>query len=571
VELRDVVDLHLAQARLNEPRHAREGERMERIDSPQRGQGPGHERGFGREHAYGLGQGHGHSIGPDSRVGLAVLAAAMLVAATVRLAFADYSLWFDELASVFFASQPLHRLWSVWMLRETNPPLFYTILRWWIDATGLSDAGLRVPGIAASVAAIAVVYAAVARACGRRAAIAAALLLALSPQQLYFSHQVRAYIFLYLAVAVSFAGLLHVLLASSTRARAAGWIVYAAGAVAGIYLHTTGVIWPATATLALMLVDARFRPARGALWIPLLIADLAIGLAASWWLYITFLQLSQPNGNLGWMQGLGVTKSALVYVATLLQSRQISALQLPAPLLVAGFAAWGAWRGRGEPAVRLTLACLVVATALFLVLNLKQPIFLDRTILWLSLFPLVLAARGVGALDGRGYAAALVALTLALGTSVALTRPHLIKEDWRAVVARTAADPRAALLVDGEAMAVATEMACRVQLQRAGCPFAVVTLVAPGPQLDSWAHDFAPQVAASDGALGVGGATLYLLRRPFHDAVADVRGVGLLPAPRYANAPEAPVVEGPMARPFAATLAQRARVERGLVYLPPAR
>jgi hypothetical protein len=505
--------------------------------------------------------------GLESRIGLAALTAAVLVAAMVRLAFSDYSLWFDELASVFFASQPTERLWSAWMLRETNPPLFYTLLRWWIEGTELSDAGLRVPGIAASLAAIGVIYAAVARAYGRRAAVAAALLLALSPQQLYFSHQVRAYIFLYLAVAVSFAGLVQIVLATTARARAIGWVLYVMGAVAGIYLHTTGVIWPATATLALMLVDARFRPFRGGLWIALAVAGGAIVLASSWWLYITFRQLTQPNGNLGWMQGLGLTKSALVYVATLLQSRQISALQLPAPLLVAGFAALGAWRGRGEAVTRLTLACLATGTALFLVLNLKQPIFLDRTILWLSLFPLVLAARGVGTLRGRGYAAALVALALALGVSVALTRPHLPKEDWRAVVTRVAADPGAALLVDGEAMGVATQMACRVQLHRPACPFAVVPLVAPGPQLDSWGRGLAAPAPAREGRLALPpDARAYVLRRPFHDALVDVQRAGLL---RDADAtpPEAPVVLGPYPPVLLEAVAQRSRVVEGTVRL----
>ncbi|TCP34088.1 glycosyltransferase family 39 protein [Sphingomonas sp. BK235] len=502
---------------------------------------------------------------PDARGGAAALAAAVLVAAAIRLALADYSLWFDELASVFFASQPLHRLWGAWMLRETNPPLFYTLLRWWIDAAGLSDAGLRVPGIVASLAAMAVIYVAVARRFGRRAAIAAALILALSPQQLYFSHQVRAYIVLYLAIAVSFAGLLQVACATAPRARAWGWAVYVAGAVAGIYCHTTGVIWPATATLALMLVDPRFRPLRGEHWVALLLAGVAIALAASWWLWMTFLQLTNPNGNLGWIKGLGLTKSVLIYVATLLQSRQVSLLQLPAPLLVAGFAALGAWRGRGDRATRLTLACLLVGTALFLLLNLKQPIFLDRTILWLSLFPLVLAASGVGGLRGRGYAAALIALALALGVSVALTRPHLAREDWRAVVTRTAADPRAALLVDGEAMAIATQMACRVELARAACPFAVVPLVAPGPQLDGWGRGLAASVGARGERLALAtDARAYLLRRPFHDVLRDVQRAGLLRDARAVE-PEAPVVAGPYPPALIDALARRTRVVDGVV------
>ncbi|MGK6325383.1 glycosyltransferase family 39 protein [Sphingomonas sp. DT-51] len=505
---------------------------------------------------------------PGAPVALAALAVAVLVAGVVRVAWADYSLWFDELASVFFAAQPLDRLWGAWMLRETNPPLFYTVLRGWIAAAGLSETGLRLPGIVASLAAIVAVYAAVARGFGRRAAVIAALLLALSPQQLYFAHQVRAYIFLYLAVAVSFAGLLHVALAATPRARRWGWLAYVAGAVAGIYLHTTGVIWPAAATLALMLVDPRFRPFRGSAWVTLLVADLAIALATAWWLYMTFLQLTQPNGNLGWLQGLGVRKSALIYVATLLQSRQVSLLQLPAPLLVAGFAALGAWRGRTEAATRLTLACLVVASALFVVLNLKQPIFLDRTILWLSLFPLVLAARGAASLHGRWYLAAAVAAAAALAMTLALTRQNLLKEDWRAVVTRTAADPRAVLFVDGEAMGIATEMACRVELHRPTCPFTVVPLVAPGPQLDGWGRGLAAAVGArADAGAVPAGARAYVLRRPFHDALLDLRDAGLLSPATVGETPERPVVIGPLPPRSLEALRQRMRVGGDLLYL----
>ena len=506
---------------------------------------------------------------PVDRMSLAVLVMAVAAAAAIRVGSARYSLWFDELASVFFASRPLSQLWSPWMLRETNPPLFYSILHGWIGLFGLSEVGLRLPSILASLVAMVVFYAGMARSYGARAAAIAALLLATSGQQLYFSHQVRAYIFLYLAVVISFFGLMRVAGPTGDGGRVrTGWLAYAGGAVVAFYLHTTAILWPAAASLALITLDRRFRPG-GREWRALLLAHLAIAAGGAWWLGMTWLQLRSPNGNIGWMQGLGLKKAALVFVATMLQSRQIGPWQALGPLLIAGLAALGVVRTWPDGRTRLTVLLFLWSTALFLLIDLKQAILLDRTLFWLSIFPLVMAAAGLASIRSRRrFWLTAVALLVSQSVNLALLVPRLEKEDWRTAIVSAAADPRAVMLVDGEAMNVAAGMACAVEFGVAPCPFPVVTLLAGTRQLDGWGQGYGtPAPVSPDGRLRMASdARVYLYRRPFHDALDDVRAAGLLrawPAGRLVQ----PILIGPLPRQVSEALVRRSRVRAGLVQL----
>ncbi|MBB3695151.1 glycosyltransferase family 39 protein [Sphingomonas sp. BK580] len=515
----------------------------------------------------------GRHGGPASTPGsLMILAGLVAVAFASRVALADHSLWFDEYASVFFASQPLHRLWGPWMLRETNPPLYYTILRGWIEAFGLSRAGVRLPGIIASVAAIAVLFGVISRLYGRRAGVAAALILALSSQQLYFSLQVRAYIFLYLAIAVSFAGVLTLVKATTRRGEVVGWLSYVLGAIAGIYLHTTAIVWPLAATAAMVTVYPPLRPRNAAFstraWAAIVLANAAIVLGSAWWLYMTALQVANPNGNLNWMEGLRFKRDLTVYVSTVLQSRQLTVAQLPVAIPFGLFFALGTWRSRREPGTRLALACLVYASALFVIISLKQPVFLPRTILWLSLFPLIIAANGIASLEWRGFVIALTAIMVASIIGLFITTPALVSEEWRGLIRRASADRSAIVFVDGEAMSVVTRMACRVELGLPRCPFPVVTIVAPGRTLDTWGNQYADTVPrdASGQALLPDQSHAYLLRRHYHDALADAYWAGALPRAPGAT-PAMPTLAGPYDRSLIVGLVKRSVITNGLLYI----
>ena len=77
-------------------------------------------------------------------IALAVLIAAVSVA---RLAPSEYSLWFDEYATVIFTKHPLTASWSRLVVRENYPTMFYFIhlaLLWQIfNCQGL--AAMRAP------------------------------------------------------------------------------------------------------------------------------------------------------------------------------------------------------------------------------------------------------------------------------------------------------------------------------------------------------------------------------------------------------------------------------------------
>lgn len=504
-----------------------------------------------------------------NRSSFAVLVAAIAGAAALRIASARYSLWFDELASLFFASRPLAQLWSAWILRETNPPLFYSLLHGWIELFGLGERSTRLPSIFASLLAMTAFHAGMARSFGARAAMVATLLLATSGQQLYFSHQVRAFAFLYLTTTVSFFALLRVVASTVDGGTSrAGWLIYAGGALAGLYLHTTAVLWPVAAVLALMTLDRRFRPG-GAQWRALFLANLAVAGGGAWWLGMTWLQLRSPNGDIGWMQGLGAGKTTLVFVATMLQSRQIKAWQAIGPLLIAVLIAVGVVRTWCNERTRLTILLFLWSTALFLLINLRQPIILDRTLFWLSIFPLVLAAIGLASVrTPRVFWVIGAALLLSQTANLALLVPRLEREDWRAAVDTAAGDRQAVVLVEGEAMNVAFGRACAVELGTAPCPFPVITLLAGHASLDGWGRGYAiPARASPDGRLQLpADAHLYVFRRPLHDVLDDLHVAGLA-----RTWPAAPLVEpalvGPLPRSDKDALVDRSRVRAGLARL----
>ncbi|HEX9076895.1 MAG TPA: glycosyltransferase family 39 protein [Anaerolineae bacterium] len=102
-------------------------------------------------------------------------------------------LWGDEGYSLFFATRDFAT-----MLERTavdiHPPLYYALLQAWMVLFGKSDVAVRLLSAVIGVAAIPMVYV-LARTLSRRkgAALAAAVLLALSPLHIYYSQEVRMY------------------------------------------------------------------------------------------------------------------------------------------------------------------------------------------------------------------------------------------------------------------------------------------------------------------------------------------------------------------------------------------
>ena len=135
--------------------------------------------------------------------------------------------------------------------QEATPPLF-TILAWLSAHVSDSPAVLRIPAVAAGILTIPVVFAIGDRTIGRRAALIAAALVALSPILIWYSIELRAYA---LAILLSSASTLALLIAIE-RARLVWWCAYAILVAAAAYTHYT-VIYVLAAQLLWVLA---FRP-----------------------------------------------------------------------------------------------------------------------------------------------------------------------------------------------------------------------------------------------------------------------------------------------------------------------
>ncbi|WP_277970827.1 glycosyltransferase family 39 protein [Sphingomonas echinoides] len=468
-----------------------------------------------------------------SRHGLAAFAVILLLAAVLRFALSDYALWFDEYASLFFAHQPFARLWSAWMIRETNPPLFYSILRGWLLLVGPMDRiTLRVPTIMASLLLIAVSYFALARHYGERGAAAGALLLAVSAQQIAYAHQVRGYSMLAVALTISFFSLMRIVAAneSNTRQRVTSWVGYVGGAIAAVYLHGTAVLWVPVATLALMAVDRRFVPFVGRDWLRLAFADLVIVIGSGWALYIIYWQTRVPNPNLSWLHFPGVPISLELFWASTLLMRDPWGMQSIAATVVFGAALFGITRTIHRKATQLAAACWIGMLTLFILFSLKQPVIVERTLVWIAIFPVTLACAWLSTLRSlRTFLLAAGVLTGLTAANLWATQSGFELEDWQGAVAQVLKDPRGVIVVSGEGGAVIADEACKFADQRETCRVPIITL--SGQTNNAWAKGYAPAIptVGKDRLDLPKTSNLYMIQRFAEQPLSDLQAAGLLP------------------------------------------
>jgi len=103
------------------------------------------------------------------------------------------SLWRDEVDVLRFALRPAHE--AVALLRQPgeNGPLFYLLLRPWLDAAGQTEFALRFPSAWAGVVTVALLYALVRRMVGPLPALLAALFAATAPFLTWYSQDAKMY------------------------------------------------------------------------------------------------------------------------------------------------------------------------------------------------------------------------------------------------------------------------------------------------------------------------------------------------------------------------------------------
>lgn len=119
---------------------------------------------------------------------------------------------------------------------EITPPLYF-VLAWLATRLGDTVELLRAPSLLAGAAAIPLVFALGLRTVGRRAALVATTLTAISPFMVYYSAEARGYELMLVLVLISTLALL----AALDRGRRRWWVLYGACSCAAVYTHYTSV------------------------------------------------------------------------------------------------------------------------------------------------------------------------------------------------------------------------------------------------------------------------------------------------------------------------------------------
>ena len=431
--------------------------------------------------------------GPVSRPTLWALAGLFTLALVVRFTQGDHSLWFDEFASVFFSEQPVSRLWSWWMVRETNPPLYYSLLKGWIAVFGVSTLAVRALSIVAGLAGLVALSVTALRLYGERAALAVAALGTISAEHIYFSQLARGYIFAFDGVALSLIGLLWLFRDGPVLRSRIGpaMLLYIAGSLVAIHSHTTLFLWPAMASMGVLLVCWRdLIQSRARLLLVFGAANLVVLMAAGWWRWVTAMQLGTPNDNIGWIKVPGVRDLPWLFSRAMLLVRMAHGSEKIALVAVIALAITGAVRTWSQRTTKLITVLGVISTGGLALVGMYKPILTQLTVFWPSVFSLLLAGMGLGSIKSRrGYWSLLAAVTVLLGINLQLSRWSFIQEDWTGALRRVAGRPNAMLVVESEPMGLLARRACRVTFPGAAtCPVRVLTVQTGSHHFDRWAR-----------------------------------------------------------------------------------
>jgi mannosyltransferase len=346
-------------------------------------------------------------------LGLALAAIVLTVLSVYRLG--SLSFWNDEVASVKIAREPLAELVAVFdrsrLLVDTlSMSAYHVLLHVWL-AIGATEQWVRLLSVVFGVATTVPVFLTARRLAGPWAGTFAALIIATNAYVISWDQQARGY-----SLAMLVAGALTIVLLRATeRQTARDWLLYAALAAFGVYVH----FWVGLVVAAQLgwIVVARRWPARGAAWLafPLfLLAMVPVGLNT----------VENPDA-LAWLPPISVPA-----VNTALQTALGGTTLLVALLAVLAFAAVD--RYRDDPRVWLLAATVVLPVMLGIVISIEKPIWHPRYLV--VIVPAVSALAGIGLASLRGPRVR-AALAAALALVIVSSLPHAYARrtaDWHA-------------------------------------------------------------------------------------------------------------------------------------------
>ena len=381
-------------------------------------------------------------------------------------------LWLDEAFSIWLGWQPVGRMLS-WLVNiDQHPPLYYTLLHFWMTL-GDNAATVRALSALLGTLTIPVIYLLGRRltdednADGRHpwVGLLAALVLAVSPFHVRFAQETRMYTLLTLNASLALYALVRLLTdprsaktplgrqfvnfwgawwAGGDRAHRRlpllqtietdlAWLGYIVFTTATLLSHNTAVFFPiATNIFVLGLLLVRSRIPNPELLRNWLLAQVGVLLLWSPWL-VSFVSQSVRVYHEFWISAPTWETVGGVIGAFLSDF-------LPLPSSVA-WVVWGLYAGLmllGLIHVRYRLAHITLLLVVFLtpfvgewVVSLRRPIFYSRTLIWASIPLYLLLAAGMRQLRYRPCILSIVLIVLTVnGLSLREYYVHFEKEQW---------------------------------------------------------------------------------------------------------------------------------------------
>lgn len=417
-------------------------------------------------------------VSSDRTISYLVLFAIAAFAA-LRINLGQFPFWFDEYASLIFADQPISRLWSGWMVAETNPPLFYTLVKGWRALGFTSTLELRLLPELGGLIALALLALAARLGGNLRAALAAVVLAGISPQHIWAAQLLRGYVFALDGVLIAAIGLMLIV---KEPVRPLGFTLYAAGSVVAIQFHTTMLLWPPTAMIALAFVSlSGERDWPRSMVRRLVLANLCIALASAWWIKITVDQLSANSQNVGWIPHLSLADYARMIRHSTMLVNEVLAWDRILSIFIASIAAFAAISTIRNGESRLWSAIFVVGAIVFWAASLVHPIATPMTLYWLSAFIVLILAGWIGRMKRweKGMFT-LIVLASIPGFSLVAHGSRMTEQDFASAVSSAAADAEAGLLVEHASFGLVMAKACAHEFPDKPCPVPILTLEAPG-------------------------------------------------------------------------------------------
>jgi mannosyltransferase len=380
---------------------------------------------------------------------LALLAILLLAFALRVYRLNSQSLWYDEAVTAQVASQGIGEL-TRWTADDIQPPLYYYAAAGWLRLAGRGEWALRFPSAFFGTLTVPLMWAVALRLFGRGrsgrvAALAAALLTALSPLYVYYAQEARMYTLLtYLGLLAGYA-LLRATADAGWRLKDEGrrakdrqnvssfvirlssvkwWFLFVIASAALLYTHYFGVFlllaYGVCFAIGWLVAMARGRPHW---WMLAAFAVCCLSIAL---LYVPWLpaMLNRYAVDRSYWQGALKINEALRHVAisfttgapeTMLERDAVRLLPWFGFALVvaAGALVWQGSRGeeerrRGGAGVILALVCLstclLVPLLAVLLLASRTPKFNPRYLMLVSPAYLLILAGGIGALAGGASA-----------------------------------------------------------------------------------------------------------------------------------------------------------------------